>query len=132
MVERPVEHQVRIRAQPLVASLLPGDRVVPGEPDTKAPGRELVSGDDAVVDDEPRDGGIGCSTIRLERVGARRIGLMGVACALESVRDRVPNPAGFDTSLPTLQTSAHGARVGEVFRSIQGFFCVAAICSKAV
>src|SRR6478736_5786454 len=43
VVERPVEQQVGVRAQPLVASLLPRDRVVPGEPDTKAPGRELVS-----------------------------------------------------------------------------------------
>ena len=56
VIERPIEHQVRVRAQPLVTSLLPRDRVVPGEPHTKATGRELVSRDDAVVDDEPGDG----------------------------------------------------------------------------
>ena len=56
VIERPVEQQVGVGAQPLVASLLPRDRVVPGEPDTKAAGREFVGRDDAVVDDEPRDG----------------------------------------------------------------------------
>lgn len=55
LIERPVEHQVRIRAQAMVASFLPRDRVVPGEPHTKAPGRELVSRDDVVVDDESRE-----------------------------------------------------------------------------
>lgn len=33
-----------------MGSLLPRDRVMPGEPDTKCAGRELVSRDDAVVD----------------------------------------------------------------------------------
>jgi hypothetical protein len=55
VVERPIEQQVGVRAQPLVASLLPRDWVVPGEPDTKSAGCELVGRDDAVVDDEPRE-----------------------------------------------------------------------------
>ena len=112
VVERPVEQQVGVGAQPLVASLLPCDRVVPGEPDTKSACCEFVGGDDAVVDDEPGDGRIGCCAVRLERFGARRVGPVGIARALESIRDRVSNPAGFDTPLPPLQTSAHGARVG--------------------
>ena len=42
VVERPVEQQVGVGAKPLVASLLPRDRVVPGEPHTKALGRGLL------------------------------------------------------------------------------------------
>src|SRR5690606_24242668 len=45
VVERPVEQQVGVGTQPLVASLLPRDRVVPGEPDTKSAGCEFVGRD---------------------------------------------------------------------------------------
>ena len=53
MIERPVEQQVGVGAQSLMAALFPRDRVVPGEPDTKSSGGELVGGDDAVLDNEP-------------------------------------------------------------------------------
>src|SRR5690349_9954314 len=38
VVERPVEQQVGVGAQSLMAALFPGDRVVSGEPDTQAAG----------------------------------------------------------------------------------------------
>jgi len=34
MVDRPVEKQIGVGAQPLMTALLPRDRVVPGDPDT--------------------------------------------------------------------------------------------------
>ncbi len=132
VVERSVEQQVGVGAESLVASLLPRDRVVPGEPDTKAAGRELVGRDDAVVDDESRDGGIGCCAIPLERVGARVVGHVCVARALERVRDCLSNAVGFDAPLPPLEPSAHGARVGQVFALIQVFLRVAGNCSQVV
>ena len=56
VVERPVEQQVCVGAQPLMAALFSGDRVVSGEPDPKVAGGELVFADPAARDDEPRDG----------------------------------------------------------------------------
>jgi hypothetical protein len=70
VVERPIQQQVGVGAQPLKAALLPGDRVVSREPDAEAAVGELVGGDDAVCDDEPRDRRIGCRTVRFERVNA--------------------------------------------------------------
>lgn len=49
VVECPVEQEVGVRAQPLMAALFPGDWVVSGEPDTKAAaGGEFVGSDEAV------------------------------------------------------------------------------------
>lgn len=59
VVERSVEQQVGVGAEPLLTAPLPRDRIVPSEPDTKTAGGEVVGCDDAVLDDEPRDGRIG-------------------------------------------------------------------------
>ncbi len=49
VVQRPVQQQVRVGAQSLVAALLPRDRVVTGEPDAKAARVQLVGRDGAVI-----------------------------------------------------------------------------------
>lgn len=128
MVERSVQQQVGVGAQPLIAALFPGDRIVSGEPDAKPAGGESVGGDDAVRQDESRDGGIGCCTVCFERINAGGVLQVSIAGALERVRDRLSNPSGFDTSLPSFEASAHAARIGCVLPVIQGFFWCAGMC----
>ena len=55
---------------------------------------------------------------------------MGVARTFQRVRNGVPRPAGSDSPLPSLQASAHAARVGSFFALIQVFLRVAGSCSK--
>ncbi len=70
VVDRPVEEQVGVGAQPLAAALLPRDRVVTGDPDAQSAGGELIAPDPATRDDEPGDGRFGCLGVRLERLNA--------------------------------------------------------------
>lgn len=128
VVERPVEQQVGVGAQPLMAALFPGDRVVAGEPDTKAAGGEFIGGDDAVIYDEPRDGRTRCGTVRFERVNAGGVLQVSIAGAVERVAERLSNPSGIDTSLPSFEASSHAARIGRVLPIIQGFFWCAGMC----
>lgn len=111
-----------------MAAHFPGDRVAYGEPDTKATGGEFVGGDDAVRHDEPCDGRTGCGTVRFERVNAGGVVQVSITGPLERVRDRLSNPSGFDTSLPSLEPAAHAVRIGCVLPVIQGFFGRAGMC----
>lgn len=103
VIDRPVEHEVGIRAQPLPAALLPRDRIMPGQPYPQATRGELVCRDGPVLDDEPIDVGSGCCAIRFERVSARRVAEVSVAGAVERVGDGLSDSAGFDTPLPPLE-----------------------------
>ena len=73
VVERPVEQQVGVGAEPLGSALLPRDRVMAGEPHPKPAGGQLVGGDGAVVDHESGDARVGGRAVHLERVGAGRV-----------------------------------------------------------
>lgn len=92
VVDRPVEKQIGVWAQPLMTALLPRDRVVPRDPDTQATGGELIAPDPAARDDEPGDGGIGCLGICLERFGTYGVRTVRVADAFkrEAIACRTP------------------------------------------
>ncbi len=111
MVDRPVEEQVGVGAQPLVTALLPRDRVVPGDPDTQPAGGELITADPATRDDEPGDGRFGCVGVRLERISAARGRSVCVAGSLECVGDRLSDAARIDATFSPLQSPSHDARV---------------------
>jgi len=51
----------------------------------KAAGGELVGGDDAVLDNEARDGRSGCGAVRFEHVNAVGVLQVSIAYALERV-----------------------------------------------
>ena len=62
----------------------------------------------------------------LERFDNVKVWEVSIAGALHRVRDRVADPAGISTPLPTLQATSHGARVRLVFAIIRAFLWVVA------
>lgn len=122
MVDRPVEEEVGVRAQPLAAALLPRDRVAPGDPDLQPAGGELIAADATACDKEPGDGRLGCFGVRLKRLRADRVRPVRVAGSLERVGNRLPDAAGIDASLPPLQSPAHAARLDSRFGTYPGIF----------
>lgn len=103
MVERSVEEQIGVGVQLLLAALVPGDRVVSGEPDKKSAGGEFVFADPSARDDESRDGFTGFCAVRFERVNAVGVVQVSISLALNRVGDRLSNPSRCDTSLPSLE-----------------------------
>ena len=81
-----------------------------------------------MVDDESRNGRFRCRTVCFERISTGRVWEVSVTGSLERVGDRVSNPAGFDTSLPSLKATSHAVRVRPFFRVIQDFFWLAGAC----
>lgn len=102
VVERSVQQQVCVGAQSLMAALFPGDRIMSGEPGAEAAAGELVGIDDAALDDESRDGRIGCGAVRFERFDAGGVLRVSIAGALERVADSLSNPLD---STPRFQRS---------------------------
>lgn len=115
VIERAVQQEVGVSAQPLPAALLTTDRVVARDPHTKPAGSEFVGGDAAVVDDETRNSRVRCQTIRFERITTGRVLEMSVTGPLERVRNRVSYPSGLNPTLPPLKATSHAVRVGLVF-----------------
>lgn len=93
VIDRPVEHEVRVWAQPLPPALLPRDRVMACEPYPQTAGVEVVGVDGSVADNKSRDGRSGCCAVCLKRFRAGRMLQVSVACSLERVGDRVSSPA---------------------------------------
>lgn len=92
MVERAVQQEVSVGAQPLPAAPLAADGVEAGEPNAQPAGGELVGGNAAVVDYESRDGRVRCQTVRFAGISIGRILQVSATSALERLGNGVSPP----------------------------------------
>ena len=73
MIERAIEQEIGVGAEPLPAALLATDGVMTSEPHAEPASAELVGGDAAAVDDESSNTRVRGQTVRFERISTVRV-----------------------------------------------------------